>query len=55
MSKSVPDSAQMIEKFRAIVGDSAVLTDASDVTPYYLDHRELFTGTGICVVRPNTT
>lgn len=55
MSKSVPDSAQMIEKFRAIVGDSAVLTDASDVTPYYLDHRELFTGTGICVVRPKTT
>lgn len=46
---------ELIEKFRAIVGLGGVLTDANDVVPYYRDHRELFTGAGICVVRPRTT
>jgi FAD/FMN-containing dehydrogenase len=55
MSKTSPDSASLIEKFRAIVGTNAVLTESSDVAPYFLDHRELFTGTGVCVVRPKTT
>ncbi|MFT5540367.1 MAG: hypothetical protein ACI82H_001898, partial [Alphaproteobacteria bacterium] len=45
------DNAQLIEKFCTIVGPSGLLTDANDVVPYYRDHRELFTGAGICVVR----
>jgi D-lactate dehydrogenase (cytochrome) len=49
------DNTQLIEEFRAITGPGGVLTDANDVVPFYRDHRELFTGTGICVVRPKTT
>jgi len=49
------NNTKLIEKFCTIVGPGSVLTDANDVVPHYRDHRELFPGAGICVVRPKTT
>ena len=45
----------LIARFRDIVGEAAVLDAPGDMAPYLRDHRELYTGAALCVVRPGTT
>lgn len=44
-----------ISRLKQIVGDTHVLTAQDDMTPYLLDYRGRFVGTGLAVVRPATT
>lgn len=55
MSATLTDRDQLLDAIRAIVGPSGLLSEPDDARPYYLDHRELFTGSGLCVVRPANT
>ncbi len=50
-----PDRARLIEKFREIVGPGGVIDAPADAAPYFRDHRELFAGAGLCVLRPAST
>ncbi len=38
-----------------VVGERGMITDPGDMTPYVLDHRELFTGAAAAVLRPAST
>jgi len=40
--------------FGRIVGDDAVLTDADATAPYLVDHRKLYEGKALAVLRPST-
>lgn len=44
-----------LARCRAVVGDSHVLTDDSDLDSYLTDHRRRFTGKALAVVRPAST
>ncbi|MFM2129064.1 MAG: hypothetical protein RL477_610 [Pseudomonadota bacterium] len=55
MSASVTAPAELIGKIEAVTGKGGVLTAAADTEPYYRDHRDLFTGSGLCVARPRST
>ena len=48
------DSA-FLATLRAVVGDTAVLTDAAEMAGYAIDWRKLFPGKPLAVVRPKTT
>ena len=45
----------LIEQLTAIVGPSHCLTDVTDVAPYLIEERGLFTGQALCVVKPGST
>ena len=47
--------SQLIEQLAAIVGDSAVITNAQDIAPYVTDWRKRYTGVPLAVVKPATT
>ncbi len=46
---------QLTEQFAAIVGASAVITDAQEVTPYATDWRKRYFGRPLAVVKPAST
>jgi FAD/FMN-containing dehydrogenase len=50
-----PLSPELIDKFRAIVGDKYAVTDAADIAPYLVEERNLFQGRSPLVLRPGST
>jgi FAD/FMN-containing dehydrogenase len=50
-----PLPAELIAKFRAIVGDKYAVTDAADIAPYVTEERDLFHGRSPLVLRPGST
>lgn len=48
-------SPELIDKFRAIVGDKYAVTDAADIAPYLVEERNLFQGRSPLVLRPGST
>jgi FAD/FMN-containing dehydrogenase len=50
-----PLPAELIAKFRAIVGDKYAMTDAADIAPYVTEERDLFHGRSPLVLRPGST
>jgi FAD/FMN-containing dehydrogenase len=48
-------SAELIDRFRAIVGDKYAVTDAADIAPYVTEERNLFHGHSPLVLRPGST
>ena len=52
MESGLIDSA--LARFRAVLGDACVLTDAADTTPHFTDWRGRYSGEALCVVRPGT-
>src|SRR5215813_1091510 len=50
-----PLSKELIEKFRAIVGDKYAVTDPADIAPYTTEERDLFRGRSPLVLRPGST
>ncbi|KRR09528.1 FAD-binding oxidoreductase [Bradyrhizobium valentinum] len=56
LQASVPPlPAELIAKFRAIVGDKYAVTDAADIAPYVTEERDLFHGRSPLVLRPGST
>ncbi|MGW8368865.1 MAG: FAD-binding oxidoreductase, partial [Gammaproteobacteria bacterium] len=51
---SRPDESHTA-RFRAVLGERGVLTDAEAVAPYLTDFRELYRGRTPLVLRPSTT
>ncbi|MBR0758624.1 FAD-binding oxidoreductase [Bradyrhizobium jicamae] len=52
---AAPLSPDLIEKFRAIVGEKYAVTDAADIAPYVTEERDLFKGRSPLVLRPGST
>jgi FAD/FMN-containing dehydrogenase len=50
-----PLPADLIAKFRDIVGDKYAVTDAADIAPYVTEERDLFHGRSPLVLRPGST
>ncbi|MBR0932681.1 FAD-binding oxidoreductase [Bradyrhizobium jicamae] len=50
-----PLPPELIQKFRAIVGDKYAVTDAADIAPYVTEERDLFKGRSPLVLRPGST
>ena len=50
-----PLPAELIAKFRAVVGDKYAVTDAADIAPYVTEERDLFHGRSPLVLRPGST
>jgi FAD/FMN-containing dehydrogenase len=50
-----PLPAELIAKFRAIVGDKYAVTDPADIAPYVTEERDLFRGCSPLVLRPGST
>src|ERR1044072_1312962 len=50
-----PLPSELIEKFRAIVGDKYAVTDQADIAPYTTEERDLFRGRSPLVRRPGAT
>jgi FAD/FMN-containing dehydrogenase len=50
-----PLPADLIEKFRNIVGDKYAVTDAAEIAPYVTEERDLFKGRSPLVLRPAST
>jgi len=50
-----PLPAELIAKFRAIVGDKYAVTDPADIAPYVTEERDLFRGRSQLVLRPGST
>src|ERR1700760_355061 len=55
-TKPLPSlSAELIAKFRTIVGDKYAVTDQADIAPYTTEERDLFRGHSPLVLRPGST
>src|SRR5258705_7753610 len=50
-----PLPPELIDKFRAIVGEKYAVTDAADIAPYVTEERDLFHGRSPLVLRPGST
>ncbi|WGR95726.1 FAD-binding oxidoreductase [Bradyrhizobium sp. ISRA443] len=50
-----PLPPDLIQKFRAIVGEKYAVTDAADIAPYLTEERNLFQGRSPLVLRPGST
>jgi len=50
-----PLPSDLIQKFRAIVGEKYAVTDAADIAPYLTEERNLFHGRSPLVLRPGST
>ncbi|WP_426440956.1 FAD-binding oxidoreductase [Bradyrhizobium genosp. P] len=50
-----PLPPELIQKFRAIVGEKYAVTDAADIAPYVTEERDLFHGRSPLVLRPGST
>ena len=45
----------LLSSFRAIVGETHVLTDAQDMALHLTEPRDLYAGKALCVLRPGNT
>jgi FAD/FMN-containing dehydrogenase len=55
-TKPLPSlSAELIARFRTIVGDKYAVTDPADIAPYTTEERDLFHGHSPLVLRPGST
>ncbi|MDH3239766.1 MAG: FAD-binding oxidoreductase [Alphaproteobacteria bacterium] len=45
----------ILARFRNVVGERGIITNAEDMVPYVTDHRELFQGAAGAVLRPAST
>ncbi|KJC57510.1 2-hydroxyacid dehydrogenase [Bradyrhizobium sp. LTSPM299] len=50
-----PLPPELIQKFRAVVGEKYAVTDAADIAPYVTEERDLFHGRSPLVLRPGST
>src|SRR3982074_2061821 len=50
-----PLSAELIARFRKLVGGKYAVTDAADIAPYVTEERDLFRGRSPLVLRPGST
>ncbi len=50
-----PLSADLVARFKAIVGDKYAVTDTNDIAPYVTEERNLFHGHSPLVLRPGST
>src|SRR5438552_3613075 len=50
-----PLPAELIAKFRSLVGDKYAVTDAAEIAPYLTEERDLFHGRSPLVLRPGST
>ncbi|MBR0696758.1 FAD-binding oxidoreductase [Bradyrhizobium lablabi] len=50
-----PLPPELIQQFRAIVGEKYAVTDAADIAPYVTEERDLFHGRSPLVLRPGST
>lgn len=50
-----PLSAELIARFRGIVGEKYAVTDANDIAPYVTEERNLFHGHSPLILRPGST
>ena len=50
-----PLPAELIARFRDIVGDKYAVTDSADIAPYVTEERDLFHGHSPLVLRPGST
>src|SRR3954471_21751722 len=50
-----PLLAELIAKFRNVVGDKYAVTDAADIAPYVTEERDLYHGHSPLVLRPGST
>jgi FAD/FMN-containing dehydrogenase len=55
MRDAAPVNRTLIESIRSVVGDSGLLTDPADTSPYLEDWRHLYRGRAQAVVRPANT
>ncbi len=52
---AIPHTAELADRLRALVGADAVLTAASEIEPFLIDHRRLYHGAAHAVVLPAST
>src|SRR4051794_16767190 len=50
-----PLSAELIARFRSIVGDKYAVTNVADIAPYVTEERNLFHGHSPLILRPGST
>jgi FAD/FMN-containing dehydrogenase len=50
-----PRGARLVAGFKAIVGETHVLTDAADMAAFLREPCDLFKGSAICIVEPGST
>src|SRR6185312_14559563 len=50
-----PLPLELVERFRAIVGDKYAVTDPGDIAPYVTEERDLYHGRSPLVLRPGST
>jgi D-lactate dehydrogenase (cytochrome) len=50
-----PLSSELIERFKAIVGEKYAVTEPADIAPYVTEERNLFHGYSPLVLRPGST
>jgi hypothetical protein len=46
---------QLIERLRAIVGSTGLITDHEEAKPYAIDRRKRYFGSALAVVKPAST
>ncbi|MBN9599013.1 MAG: FAD-binding oxidoreductase [Afipia sp.] len=54
-SASSGPSPEVLDRFRAIVGDRHAVTDAQEMTPYLVEERGLYRGHSPLILRPGST
>jgi FAD/FMN-containing dehydrogenase len=55
MTTTPPLSADLLARFRAIVGDKHAVTDGNEKAPYLVEERGLYQGNSALILRPGTT
>lgn len=48
-------TAEMLDKFRSIVGDDYIITSSEDMQPHLTEWRDKYQGKAACVLQPATT
>ncbi|MGJ0397034.1 MAG: FAD-binding oxidoreductase [Methylocystis sp.] len=54
MTANRSDAPLLLSRLAAIVGETAVVTDATAMSPYLAEPRDLYHGRALCVLKPRT-
>ncbi len=54
MTADRSDAPLLVSRLAAIVGEAAVVTDATAMSPYLAEPRDLYHGRALCVLKPRT-
>ncbi|MBI1981420.1 MAG: FAD-binding oxidoreductase [Methylocystis sp.] len=54
MTANRSDAPLLVSRLAAIVGEAAVVTDATAMAPYLAEPRDLYHGRALCVLKPRT-